>query len=100
MRGALTIAQIPGCAGKMYWFATSLRNIGCAELIKIIMMQESKTHFAELAPANVGLGLAKYEQAAPREGPTKWDGSLEAKRRAYSEECKAFLLKWPFFFEK
>ena len=57
------------------------------------MMQGSKAHFAELAPANVGLGPAKHEQAAPREGPTKWDGSLEAKRRAYSEECKAFLLK-------
>ena len=30
----------------------------------IIMMQGSKAHFAELAPANVGLGPAKHEQVA------------------------------------
>ena len=28
------------------------------------MMQGSKAHFAELAPANVGLGPAKHEQVA------------------------------------
>ena len=41
------------------------------------MMQGSKAHFAELALANVGLGPAKYEQAAPREGPTKWGAACQ-----------------------
>ena len=30
------------------------------------MMQGSKAHFAELAPANVGLGPAKHEQVATK----------------------------------
>ena len=33
-------------------------------LYVMIMMQGSKAHFAELAPANVGLGPAKHEQVA------------------------------------